>query len=684
MSSHNKTMKLFEASLVKDALKESFIKLKPGTMVKNPVMFTVYVGTIVMLAVCVWIITGEQSQGSLAYNLVVFAILFLTVLFANFAEAIAEARGKAQADSLRKTREDTPAKKVFVVGEMFTNEIKEVPSSQLKKGDYFVCDAGDTIPMDGEIVEGLATIDESAITGESAPVIREAGGDKSSVTGGTKVLSDHIKVRVTTEPGESFLDKMIALVEGASRQKTPNEIALTILLASFTLIFLIVCVTLKPFADYANTPITIAAFVSLYVCLIPTTIGGLLSAIGIAGMDRALRANVITKSGKAVETAGDIDTLLLDKTGTITIGNRKATNFWPASGTNTKAFIEACVLSSLADETPEGKSIIELAEQQGFKKPALQEHKVHFIPFTAETRSSGVDIAGVQVRKGAYDAIRNKVEKAGNNFPAEILSKTNDIAENGGTPLVVSSNNHALGVIELQDIIKPGIQERFERLRKMGVKTVMVTGDNPLTAKFIAGKAGVDDFIAEARPEDKMNYIKQEQHSGKLVAMMGDGTNDAPALAQADVGVAMNSGTQAAKEAGNMVDLDNDPTKLIEVVEIGKQLLMTRGTLTTFSIANDVAKYFAIVPALFITSIPALQALNIMHLKSPESAILSAVIFNAIIIPILIPLALKGVRYKPIGASALLRRNLLIYGVGGVIVPFIGIKLIDMLLALVM
>ena len=684
MSSHNKTMKLFEASLVKDALKESFIKLKPGTMLKNPVMFTVYVGTIVMLAVCVWIITGEQSQGSLAYNLVVFAILFLTVLFANFAEAIAEARGKAQADSLRKTREDTPAKKVFVVGAMFTNEIKEVPSSQLKKGDYFVCDAGDTIPMDGEIVEGLATIDESAITGESAPVIREAGGDKSSVTGGTKVLSDHIKVRVTTEPGESFLDKMIALVEGASRQKTPNEIALTILLASFTLIFLIVCVTLKPFADYANTPITIAAFVSLYVCLIPTTIGGLLSAIGIAGMDRALRANVITKSGKAVETAGDIDTLLLDKTGTITIGNRKATNFWPASGTNTKAFIEACVLSSLADETPEGKSIIELAEQQGFKKPALQQDKVHFISFTAETRSSGVDIAGVQVRKGAYDAIRNKVEKAGNNFPAELLSKTNEIAENGGTPLVVSSNNHALGVIELQDIIKPGIQERFERLRKMGVKTVMVTGDNPLTAKFIAGKAGVDDFIAEARPEDKMNYIKQEQHSGKLVAMMGDGTNDAPALAQADVGVAMNSGTQAAKEAGNMVDLDNDPTKLIEVVEIGKQLLMTRGTLTTFSIANDVAKYFAIVPALFITSIPALQALNIMHLKSPESAILSAVIFNAIIIPILIPLALKGVRYKPIGASALLRRNLLIYGVGGVIVPFIGIKLIDMLLALVM
>ena len=684
MSTNKKEMKLFEASLVKDALKESFVKLKPGTMLKNPVMFTVYLGTIIMLGVCIWIVTGETSQGQLSYNIIVFSILFLTVLFANFAEAIAEARGKAQADSLRKTREDTPAKKVFVIGDVFTNEIKEVPSSQLRKGDYFVCEAGDTIPMDGEIVEGLATIDESAITGESAPVIREAGGDKSSVTGGTKVLSDHIKVRVTTEPGESFLDKMIALVEGASRQKTPNEIALTILLASFTLIFLIVCVTLKPFADYANTPITIAAFVSLYVCLIPTTIGGLLSAIGIAGMDRALRANVITKSGKAVETAGDIDTLLLDKTGTITIGNRKATSFWPAVNTDAKAFIEACVLSSLADETPEGKSIIELAEQQGFKKPALQSDKVHFIQFTAETRSSGVDIAGVQIRKGAFDAIKTKVEKAGNVFPQELFQKTKEIAENGGTPLVVSSNNQALGVIELQDIIKPGIQERFQRLRKMGVKTVMVTGDNPLTAKFIANKAGVDDFIAEAKPEDKMNYIKQEQQGGKLVAMMGDGTNDAPALAQADVGVAMNSGTQAAKEAGNMVDLDNYPTKLIEVVEIGKQLLMTRGTLTTFSIANDVAKYFAIVPALFITSIPALQALNIMHLKSPESAILSAVIFNAIIIPILIPLALKGVSYKPIGASALLRRNLLIYGVGGVIVPFIGIKLIDMLLAVFM
>ena len=657
-------------------------------MLKNPVMFTVYIGTIIMLGVCFWIASGENTQGSLAYNVTIFAVLFLTLLFANFAEAIAEARGKAQADSLRKTREDTPAKKVFPAGEMparagtdgYVNEVKIVPSSQLVKGDFFLCEAGDTIPMDGEIVKGIATIDESAITGESAPVIREAGGDKSSVTGGTKVLSDHITVRVTTEPGESFLDKMIALVEGASRQKTPNEIALTILLASFTIIFLIVVVTLKPFADYANTPITIAAFVSLYVCLIPTTIGGLLSAIGIAGMDRALRANVITKSGKAVETAGDLDTLLLDKTGTITIGNRKATNFYPADGVSASSFTEACALSSIADETPEGKSIIELAKLDVNK---LNTNGAKFIEFTAETRSSGIDLAnGVKIRKGAFDSIRNIITKAGNSFPGETAEQVNTISSNGGTPLVVSENEKVLGVIELQDIIKPGISERFERLRKMGVKTVMVTGDNPLTAKFIAEKAGVDDFIAEAKQEDKMNYIKMEQQGGKLVAMMGDGTNDAPALAQADVGVAMNSGTAAAKEAGNMVDLDNDPTKLIEIVEIGKQLLMTRGTLTTFSIANDVAKYFAIVPALFITSIPALQALNIMKLHSPESAILSAVIFNALIIPMLIPLALKGVAYKPIGASALLRRNLLIYGLGGVIVPFIGIKLIDLLVAL--
>lgn len=671
----NQSNKLFEPALVQTALKESFIKLNPKVMLRNPVMFTVEVGTAIMAYVTFYSLTHTE-QGSFTYNLIIFLVLLLTLLFANFAEAIAEARGKAQADSLRKTREETPAKVMVSSGSIITKS-----SNELKKGDVFICEPGDTIPTDGEIIEGLATIDESAITGESAPVIREAGGDKSSVTGGTKVLSDKIKVQVTTQPGESFLDKMIALVEGASRQKTPNEIALTILLASFTLIFIIVCVTLKPFADYANTPITVAALISLFVCLIPTTIGGLLSAIGIAGMDRALRANVITKSGKAVETAGDIDVLLLDKTGTITIGNRKATHFWPANGVSPDELGTAAVLSSLADETPEGKSIVELAAAH-IKLPKVPEDAT-FIKFTAETRSSGIDTSdGLVIRKGAFDSMRNLAQKAGKQVPAEVEERVKMVSSNGGTPLVVASNNNILGVIELQDIIKPGIAERFERLRKMGVKTVMVTGDNPLTAKFIAEKVGVDDFIAEAKPEDKMNYIKHEQATGKLVAMMGDGTNDAPALAQADVGVAMNSGTQAAKEAGNMVDLDNDPTKLIEIVEIGKQLLITRGTLTTFSIANDVAKYFAIVPALFIASIPALQHLNIMGLHSPESAILSAVIFNAIIIPVLIPLALKGVEYKPIGASALLRRNLLIYGLGGVIAPFIGIKLIDLLVAL--
>ena len=676
MNSKDQNTSLFQKDQVMESLKQSFVKLNPKMMVKNPIMFTVEVSTVIMGFVTVYS-AFSTSQGSFTYNLWIFVILFLTLLFANFAEAIAEARGKAQADSLRKTREETPAK-LIVNGKVTT-----VSSSQLKKGDIFECEAGDVIPADGEIIEGLASIDESAITGESAPVIREAGGDKSSVTGGTKVLSDHIRAVVTTQPGESFLDKMIALVEGASRQKTPNEIALTILLAVFTLVFLVVCITLKPLADYSGTVITIAAFLSLFVCLIPTTIGGLLSAIGIAGMDRALRANVITKSGKAVETAGDIDTLLLDKTGTITIGNRKATDFYPVAGLDKRRFIEACMLSSASDDTPEGKSIIELGREQGLRMRNLHTEGAHMIRFTAETKCSGINLAdGTQIRKGAFDAIRTIVSEAGNEFPEETEEIIRRITSNGGTPLVVCINKEIAGVIELQDIIKPSIRERFERLRKMGVKTVMVTGDNPLTAKYIAEKAGVDDFIAEAKPEDKMNYIKKEQAAGKLVAMMGDGTNDAPALAQANVGVAMNSGTQAAKEAGNMVDLDNDPTKLIEIVEIGKQLLMTRGTLTTFSIANDVAKYFAIIPALFMVSVPQLGALNIMGLHSPESAILSAIIFNAIIIPILIPLALKGVEYKPIGASALLRRNLLIYGVGGIIAPFAGIKLIDLFVGL--
>jgi K+-transporting ATPase ATPase B chain len=680
----SKEIRLFEPALVRESISQSFVKLSPRLMMRNPVMFCVEIGTVIMFLVTIYSFSSTD-QGSPMYNAIIFIVLLLTLLFANFAEAIAEARGKAQADSLRKTREETPAKVIVDNGIITTKA-----SSQLKKGDMFLCETGDIIPTDGEIIEGIATVDESAITGESAPVIREAGGDKSSVTGGTKVLSDKIKVMVTTQPGESFLDKMIALVEGASRQKTPNEIALTLLLSGFTIVFLLVTVTLKPFGDYANTPISIGALIALFVCLIPTTIGGLLSAIGIAGMDRALRANVISKSGKAVETAGDLDVILLDKTGTITIGNRKATNFYPAEGTHEDVLIEAATIASLSDETPEGKSIVELAASKGYKHPTMvgtQSDVTYGLPgariikFTAETRSSGIELGGRSIRKGAYDAIRKLIEKNGSIFPSGILSVVEKISSNGGTPLVVSENFKVLGAIELQDIVKPGITERFERLRKMGVKTVMVTGDNPLTAKYIAEKAGVDDFIAEAKPEDKLAYIRKEQSEGKLVAMMGDGTNDAPALAQADVGVAMNSGTQAAKEAGNMVDLDNDPTKLIEVVEIGKQLLITRGTLTTFSIANDVAKYFAIVPALFMASIPALQSLNIMRLNSPESAILSAVIFNAIIIPILIPLALRGVAYKPVGASALLTRNLFIYGLGGIIVPFIGIKLIDLLIA---
>ena len=667
---------LFENKQFADSVKQTFVKLDPRQMIKNPIMFTVEICTAVMLPVTIYSAFADD-QGKLSYNAWVLVVLFVTLLFGNFAEAIAEARGKAGADSLRKTRSETPAKRCT------NGHIEIVGSAMLKKGDEFVCDAGDVIPADGEIIEGLASIDESAITGESAPVVREAGGDKSSVTGGTKVLSDHIRVVVTTQPGESFLDKMIALVEGASRQKTPNEIALTILLAVFTLVFLIVCITLKPFADYTGTVITIASFLSLFVCLIPTTIGSLLSAIGIAGMDRALRANVITKSGKAVETAGDVDTLLLDKTGTITIGNRKATAFHPAEGIDRELFVRYCLLSSVADDTPEGKSIVSLAKGEGATTSDMSIEGTRMIKFTAETKSSGIVLAdGTEIRKGAYDAVRRMAEAAGGRLTDDVMNRVTDITSNGGTPLVVAVNQRVVGVVELQDVIKPGIRERFDRLRKMGVKTVMVTGDNPLTAKYIAEKAGVDDYIAEAKPEDKMNYIKAEQRNGKLVAMMGDGTNDAPALAQADVGVAMNSGTQAAKEAGNMVDLDNDPTKLIEIVEIGKQLLMTRGTLTTFSIANDVAKYFAIVPALFMVSIPQLAALNIMGLHSPESAILSAIIFNALIIPLLIPLALRGVKYKPIGASALLRRNLLIFGVGGVVAPFVGIKLIDLVVGL--
>jgi K+-transporting ATPase ATPase B chain len=670
--------KLFEPAILKEAFAESFVKLSPRSMMRNPVMFTVEIGSVIMLVVTVLtLFTASGSQGSFGYNLAITLLLFLTVLFCNFAEAIAEARGKAQAASLRKTREITPARILFPDGKQVV-----ISSSELKKGDIFIVEAGETIPADGEIVEGLASIDESAITGESAPVIREAETDHSGVIGGTKVLSDKINVLVTTSPGESFLDKMIALVEGASRKKTPNEIALTILLAGFTLVFLLVTVTLQPFAEYANTMITIAALVSLFVCLIPTTIGALLSAIGIAGMDRALRANVIAKSGKAVENAGDIDTVLLDKTGTITIGNRKATKFLPLEGIDKGSLINASVLSSLADSTPEGKSIIELADSHTYQKDDQYLDGAVFIKFSAETRMSGVDLTnGDRIRKGSWDAIK-KIAKNPVQEISHLETFVTSIAENGGTPLAVSFNEHALGIIQLEDIIKTGIKERFERFQKMGVKTVMVTGDNPLTAKYIAAQAGVDDFIAEAKPEDKLRYIRKEQELGKLVAMMGDGTNDAPALAQADVAVAMNTGTQAAKEAANMVDLDNDPTKLLEVIEIGKQLLITRGNVTTFSLANDVAKYFAIIPALFSAAIPGLSALDLMHLHSPESAILSAVIFNAFIIPALIPLALRGVKIKAIGATAMLRENIFIYGLGGLLCPFVGIKIIDLFISL--
>jgi len=603
--------------------------------------------------------------------------LWFTVLFANFAEAMAEGRGKAQADTLRKARSETVANRI-----LDKDHTEKVPSSKLRLGDMVLVSAGELIPSDGEIVEGVASVDESAITGESAPVIREAGGDRSAVTGGTRVLSDQIQCRITANPGETFLDRMIALVEGAERQKTPNEIALNILLAGLTIIFLLAVVTLQPFAIYSGSPQTVFVLVSLLVCLIPTTIGGLLSAIGIAGMDRLVQHNVLAMSGRAVEAAGDVNTLLLDKTGTITLGNRQASQFIPAPGVSEKELADAAQLSSLADETPEGRSIVVLAkEKYGLRGRELSSHDARFVPFTAQTRMSGVDLNGFEIRKGAAESIQNYISQNGGQMPAEVKAAVEQIARSGGTPLVVAEKTRgALGVIELKDVVKGGMTERFNHLRAMGIRTVMITGDNPLTAAAIAREAGVDDFLAQATPKDKMDLIRREQAEGKLVAMTGDGTNDAPALAQADVGVAMNTGTQAAKEAGNMVDLDSNPTKLIEIVQIGKQLLMTRGSLTTFSIANDVAKYFAIIPAMFAGTFPVLNALNIMRLRTPESAVLSAVIFNALIIIALIPLALRGVKYRPMGAAALLRRNLWIYGVGGVIIPFIGIKLIDMMI----
>ncbi len=669
-----KSKAIWEMKIVRRAVWDSMVKLDPRKMMGNPVMFVVEVGSVLtsgLLARDVF-----RHQGEFGFNLQITLWLWFTVLFANFAEAMAEGRGKAQADALRKARSETIANRLLPDG-----NIDQVASSKLRSGDIVSVSAGEFIPGDGEIVEGVASVDESAITGESAPVIREAGGDRSAVTGGTKVLSDHIKVKITSNPGETFLDRMIALVEGASRQKTPNEIALNILLAGLTIIFLLAVVTLQPFAIYSGSPQTVFVLVSLLVCLIPTTIGGLLSAIGIAGMDRLVQHNVLAMSGRAVEAAGDVNTLLLDKTGTITLGNRQAADFVPAPGITSAQMADAAQLSSLADETPEGRSIVVLAkEKYGLRGRDLAAQDTVFVPFTAQTRMSGVNFDGREIRKGSVDAITKYLGQHNTVLPKEVQASVQTIARSGGTPLVVAENRRALGVIQLKDIVKGGMKERFHQLRAMGIKTVMITGDNPLTAAAIAREAGVDDFLAEATPKDKMDLIRREQGDGKLVAMTGDGTNDAPALAQADVGVAMNTGTQAAKEAGNMVDLDSNPTKLIEIVEIGKQLLMTRGALTTFSIANDVAKYFAIIPAMFAGTFPVLNALNIMHLKTPQSAILSAVIFNALIIVALIPLALRGVKYRPMGAAALLRNNLLIYGVGGIIIPFIGIKLIDMVI----
>jgi K+-transporting ATPase ATPase B chain len=666
---------IWEWKIVRRALWDAMIKLNPRTMMGNPVMFVVEIGSVITTVLLV----REAMQGlpGFKFNLQITLWLWFTVAFANFAEAMAEGRGKAQADTLRKARSETVANRILDKG-----QIEKVPSSTLRAGDLVLVSAGELIPSDGEIIEGVASVDESAITGESAPVIREAGGDRSAVTGGTRVLSDQIKVRITSNPGETFLDRMIALVEGAERQKTPNEIALNILLAGLTIIFLLAVVTLQPFAVYSGSPQTVFVLVSLLVCLIPTTIGGLLSAIGIAGMDRLVQHNVLAMSGRAVEAAGDVNTLLLDKTGTITLGNRQAAQFIPAPGVSEKELAEAAQLSSLADETPEGRSIVVLAkEKYGLRGRDLSPHDVHFVPFTAQTRMSGVDMNGYEIRKGAAESIQTYVSQNGGQMDNEVRGIVEKIARSGGTPLVVAEKvRGALGVIELKDVVKGGMTERFNQLRAMGIRTVMITGDNPLTAAAIAREAGVDDFLAQATPKDKMDLIRKEQAEGKLVAMTGDGTNDAPALAQADVGVAMNTGTQAAKEAGNMVDLDSNPTKLIEIVEIGKQLLMTRGSLTTFSIANDVAKYFAIIPAMFAGTFPVLNALNIMRLQTPGSAVLSAVIFNALIIVALIPLALRGVKYRAMGAAALLRRNLWIYGVGGVIIPFVGIKLIDMVI----
>ncbi len=667
---------LFDWKIVGPAIGNSFKKLNPRLMIKNPVMFVTMVGAL-LTTVSIFTVPAERN---FIAQLAVW--LWFTVLFANFAEAMAEGRGKAQADALRKARRETMARRLSNAHE------ERVPAPLLQKGDLVVCEAGDIIPADGDVVEGIASVDESAITGESAPVIRESGGDRCAVTGGTRVLSDRIVIRVTSEKGHTFLDRMIAMVEGAKRQKTPNEIALTILLSALTIIFLLVCVTLKPFGIYSGTQFSVPVLIALLVCLIPTTIGGLLSAIGISGIDRLIRRNVLATSGRAVEAAGDIDVLLLDKTGTITLGNRMATAFIPAPNVNPKHLADAAQLASLADETPEGRSVVVLAKQQySLRAREVGELNAKFVPFTAHSRMSGVDIPALDghparhIRKGAAEAMRVYVDQQGGQFSSLISQVVDEVSGQGGTPLVVAEGRTVLGVVHLKDVVKGGIKERFAQLRKMGIRTVMITGDNPLTAAAIAAEAGVDDFIAQATPEAKLKRIRQEQATGHLVAMTGDGTNDAPALAQADVGVAMNTGTQAAREAGNMVDLDSNPTKLIEIVEIGKQMLITRGALTTFSIANDVAKYFAIIPAMLMATFPAIAPLNIMHLHSPTSAILSAVIFNALIIVALIPLALRGVKYTPIGAQATLQRNLLIYGLGGVIIPFIGIKIIDLLIS---